>query len=56
MEHFSNISHLMEELLQTAEVTGEVLGKPSPKMTLGKGGPNLFTPWRVFQDLGPAKE
>src|ERR1041384_1674658 len=42
MEHFSNIGHLMEPLMATASVTGEVLGKPSPKMQLGEGGPNLF--------------
>jgi quinol monooxygenase YgiN len=51
MEHFANISHLMAPLIETAEVTGEVLGKPSPRMQLGNGGPNLYTPWRVFQDL-----
>lgn len=54
MEHFSNISHLMESLLATAAVTGEVLGKPSPKMRLGEGGPNLYTPWMVFQHLESA--
>jgi hypothetical protein len=52
MEHFSHISHLMEPLLATAAVTGEVLGKPSPKMRLGEGGPKIFTPWMVFQDQG----
>jgi quinol monooxygenase YgiN len=48
--HFSHISHLMESLMATATVTGEVLGTPSPKMQLGEGGPKLFTPWLVFQD------
>jgi quinol monooxygenase YgiN len=52
LEHFSNIGHLMEPLLMTAEVTGEVLGTPNENMKkeLGKGGPNLFTPWIGFQD------
>src|SRR5262245_13139431 len=47
IEHFSNISHLMEPILATAAVTGEVLGMPNAKMNeqLGKGGPKLFTPW-----------
>ena len=49
MEHFANIGHLMEPLLATADVGGEVLGTPSPKMQLGEGGPNLFTPWQAFQ-------
>jgi hypothetical protein len=38
IEHFSNISHLMEPIKATASVTGEVLGTPNPKMKeqLGK--------------------
>jgi quinol monooxygenase YgiN len=50
MEHFANIGHLMEPLMGMATVTGEVLGKPSPKMQLGEGGPKLFTPWIALQD------
>ena len=47
LEHFAHISHLIEPLLETADVTGELLAAPSPKMQLG-GGPKLYTPWRVF--------
>ena len=45
IEHFSNISHLMEPIMVTASVTGEVLGTPNAKMKelLAKGGPKLFT-------------
>ena len=52
LEHFSNISHLMQPLLTTASVTGEVLGTPNAKMKeeLRKGGPILFTPWIALQD------
>jgi quinol monooxygenase YgiN len=52
IEHFSNISHLMEPIMATASVTGEVLGTPNAKMReqLGKGGPKLFTPWMALQD------
>ena len=52
IEHFSNISHLMEPLMATASVTGEVLGTPNAKMKelLAKGGPKLFTPWIALQD------
>lgn len=56
MEHFAHIGQLMEPLMATAEVTGEVVGKPSEKMQLGGGGPKLFTPWMVFQDHKPAAE
>src|SRR5919108_4995092 len=47
LEHFSNISHLMEPILATATVTGEVLGTPNETMRaqLGDGEPKLFTPW-----------
>jgi quinol monooxygenase YgiN len=57
LEHFANISHLMAPLLETASVTGEVLGTPNTKMReeLAKGGPTLFTPWIVLQDDGPAE-
>jgi quinol monooxygenase YgiN len=55
MEHFSNIGHLMEPLLATASVTGELLGTPNAKLKAqlaqyGKAGPKLFTPWLAFQD------
>ena len=47
LEHFANISHLMEPLMDTATVTGEVLGTPNEAMRaqLGGGEPKLFTPW-----------
>ena len=32
IEHFSNIGHLMEPIMATASVTGEVLGTPNAKM------------------------
>lgn len=48
LEHFDHIGHLMGPLMETASVTGELLGKRSEKMRLGEGGPKLFTPWRVF--------
>ena len=52
LEHFSNIGHLMQSLLGTASVTGEVLGTPNARMKeeLAKGGPVLFTPWIALQD------
>ena len=57
LEHFANIGHLMEPILATASVTGEVLGTPNAKMKqqLGKGEPKLFTPWIALQDQ-PAAE
>ena len=58
IEHFSNISHLMEPIMATASVTGEVLGTPNAKMKeqLAKGGPKLFTPWMALQDQELAQE
>src|SRR5580704_13480159 len=47
LEHFANISHLVEPLMATATVTGEVLGTPNDAMRAQLGGdePKLFTPW-----------
>lgn len=46
LEHFANIGHLMEPLMGTATVTGEVLGTPNETMRaqLGDDEPRLFTP------------
>jgi quinol monooxygenase YgiN len=51
LEHFANISHLMEPLMATATVTGEVLGTPNEAMRAQLGGdqPKLFTPWMAAQ-------
>ena len=48
LEHFSHISHLMEPLVATADVTGELLAEPNEKFTLGGSGPKLYTPRRAF--------
>lgn len=59
LEHFSNIGHLMEPILATASVTGEVLGTPNAKMKeqLGTGKePKLFTPWIALQDQVSAEK
>ena len=55
IDHFSNISHLMEPLMATADVTGEVLGTPNAKMKelLAQGGPKLFTPWIALENREP---
>ncbi|HZD23495.1 MAG TPA: antibiotic biosynthesis monooxygenase [Acidimicrobiia bacterium] len=55
LAHFANISHLMEPLLATATVTGELLGTPNEQMRaqLGDGEPKLFTPWMAFDDAPP---
>src|SRR5689334_8536294 len=38
LEHFANISHLMEPLMTTATVTGEILGTPNETMRAQLGG------------------
>src|SRR5205814_10321872 len=45
IEHFSHIGHLMEPIMATASVTGEVLGTPNAKMkeVRGQGEPKRFT-------------
>jgi quinol monooxygenase YgiN len=61
LEHFSNIGHLMEPIMATASVTGELLGTPNAKMKaqlgeFGERGPRLFTPWMTLQDQEVAEE
>ena len=50
IEHFSNISHLMEPIMATASVTGEVRGTPNAKMRkqLAEAGVKLFMPWMAM--------
>jgi quinol monooxygenase YgiN len=52
IEHFANIGHLMEPLMATATITGEVLGTPNAEIreNLSKGGPKLFTPWMTMEE------
>ena len=52
LEHFANIGHLMEPIMATATVTGEVLGTPNAEMRKNLSGdqPKLFTPWMVMSD------
>jgi quinol monooxygenase YgiN len=53
VEHFAHISHLMQPLLATADITGELLANPSPQFTLGEGGPMLYAPWRTIGEDKP---
>jgi quinol monooxygenase YgiN len=54
IEHFSNISHLMEPIMETASVTGEVLGTPNEQMReqLKQGVPKLYEPWMTMEPVG----
>jgi quinol monooxygenase YgiN len=47
LEHFANIGHLMAPLMQTATVTGELLGTPNAEIRRNLTGeqPKLFEPW-----------
>jgi quinol monooxygenase YgiN len=52
LAHFANIAHLMEALMGTATVTGEILGIPNDAMRAQLGGdqPKLFTPWMAANE------
>jgi len=52
LEHFANIGHLMAPLMQTATVTGELLGTPNEQIRRNLTGdqPKLFEPWLTMQD------
>jgi quinol monooxygenase YgiN len=47
LEHFANIGHLMAPLMETATITGEVLGTPNAEMRRNLTGeqPKLYEPW-----------
>jgi quinol monooxygenase YgiN len=55
LEHFANVGHLMEPIMQTASVTGEVLGTPNAEMRANLTGdqPKLFTPWLTLNGEPP---
>lgn len=52
LEHFANIGHLMAPLMETATVTGELLGAPNAQIraNLTGGQPKLFEPWMTMQE------
>jgi quinol monooxygenase YgiN len=52
LEHFANIGHLMEPLMATATITGELLGAPSDQIRGNLTGdqPKLYEPWLTFPD------
>jgi len=52
LEHFANIGHLMAPLMETATVTGELLGAPSDEIRRNLTGdqPRLFEPWLTMAD------
>jgi len=52
LEHFANIGHLMAPLMETATITGELLGSPSEQIRKNLTGdqPKLFEPWLALQD------
>jgi quinol monooxygenase YgiN len=53
LEHFANISHLMAPLMETATITGELLGDPTEQIRGNLTGdqPKLFEPWLTINDV-----
>ena len=53
LEHFANIGHLMAPLMETATITGELLGAPSEQIRNNLTGdqPKLFEPWLVMGEI-----
>ena len=51
LEQFANIGHLMAPLMETATVTGELLGTPNAQIraNLTGGQPKLFEPWLTME-------
>jgi quinol monooxygenase YgiN len=57
LEHFANIGHLMAPLMETATITGELLGTPNDQIRRNLTGeqPKLFTPWSAMNEVGTSK-
>ena len=48
MQHSENLAHLMDAIIATGSVSGELLGEPSAELRArftGGGPVQLFTPW-----------
>jgi hypothetical protein len=58
LEHFANIGHLMAPLMETATVTGELLGTPNAQIRKNLTGdqPKLYEPWLALADEPAAAE
>ena len=52
LEHFANIGHLMAPLMETATITGELLGTPNEQIRNRLTGdqPKLFEPWMTMDE------
>ncbi len=52
LEHFANIGHLMAPLMETATITGELLGTPNDQIRRNLTGdqPKLYEPWIALSD------
>jgi len=51
IQHGENLAHLMDAIIATGSVSGELLGEPSAELRarIGSGGPvQLFTPWATM--------
>jgi quinol monooxygenase YgiN len=51
IQHGENLAHLMDAIIATGSVSGELLGNPSAELRsrFASGGPvQLFTPWMAM--------
>ena len=51
IQHGENLAHLMDAIIATGSVSGEILGEPSAELRarITGGGPvQLFTPWATM--------
>ncbi|MGH8951418.1 MAG: putative quinol monooxygenase, partial [Acidimicrobiia bacterium] len=50
IEHGANLAHLMEDILATGSVSGELLGEPSAELraNMDDSGVRLFTPYQMM--------
>ena len=55
IQHGENLAHLMDAIVATGSVSGELLGEPSAELRArftGGGPVQLFTPWATMERAG----
>ena len=50
IEHGENLAHLMQAIIATGSVSGDLLGEPTPELRVKMTGSpvQLFTPWMAM--------
>jgi quinol monooxygenase YgiN len=58
LEHLENLGDLMQAMLETCSITGEILGNPSAELRKGLegSGVKIYAPYHSIDGAGPIKQ